>query len=571
MELNNLEKSTLVIKTFLKNNGIWDFLSSDQNIYIGGSLPFMCLSSKISDSSKIEVGDIDIYTTNCPLLFRNLNKSFIMREIVKTGVNVKFNIDSSEIPIQVITSPFDDFKDEVLDEYDCGMVSVGFHPYTSKFIIHERFIEQIKKNQFEVIHERTNPTRVKKLETRAMELFECSIVEIKLDSNTDYRPYWKNKQIINSINDTMPSPPYTQLYGNKYHCMGCTEKQDYLICKICQYRISNHFNLTIKSNDFIKKYKKVVVFGGLNGLGKIIADEIIEIGENSIQVSRTGRAGGKEINTYPFDLEKYANKYETVNKIKSSSNKKINLQNKTKIINPELLNKLLEAELVIFNAYQTLEGDHSIWNTNLDTFDPELSEKRFKINCWGYTGLMQEILEARKNYISSNVNYQDQIFVWIDANESRFEGKLSDGKHLELNMAKTACKQIFYTNANVMAGLGIIFLCWDCGWCSFHGISVDKIASKSMYLVPPKLSSQALISYISTLNIDKLYQEKKYIHDMTFYKCVDNSNIDFKLKLTSKELENIIEIEVKKKLKLNKKKLDKDELYEEVSDEKKNI
>ena len=47
-----------------------------------------------------------------------------------------------------------------------------------------------------------------------------------------------------------------------------------------------------------------------------------------------------------------------------------------------------------------------------------------------------------------------------------------------------------------MAGLGILFLCWDCGWCSFHGISVDKIASKSTYLVPPKLSSQALISYI---------------------------------------------------------------------------
>ena len=87
MEHYNIEKSTLIIKSFLKNNGIFDFLSSDPNIYIGGSLPFMCLSSKITDSSKLEVGDIDIYTKNCPLLFRNLNKSFNLTELVKTGVS----------------------------------------------------------------------------------------------------------------------------------------------------------------------------------------------------------------------------------------------------------------------------------------------------------------------------------------------------------------------------------------------------------------------------------------------------------------------------------------------------
>jgi hypothetical protein len=165
-------------------------------------------------------------------------------------------------------------------------------------------------------------------------------------------------------------------------------------------------------------------------------------------------------------------------------------------------------------------------------------KKDFKINCWGYVGLIQEILSEKKKFIQSRQIFepvQDQIFVWIDANESRFDGKLSDGKHLELNMAKTACKQIFYTNANVMAGLGILFLCYDCGWCSYHGISVDKIASKSTYLVNPKLTSKALIAYLSTFDINKLYGEKKFIHDMTFYKCVENSDIDFKQKNISNE------------------------------------
>lgn len=114
MELINLEKSTNIIKSFLGENSLLDFLSSDPNLYIGGSLPFMCLSPKITNISQLNLGDIDIYTTNCPLLFRNLNKNFKMSKIVKTGVNVKFNINCNDesIPIQIITSGFENFNDE---------------------------------------------------------------------------------------------------------------------------------------------------------------------------------------------------------------------------------------------------------------------------------------------------------------------------------------------------------------------------------------------------------------------------------------------------------------------------
>ena len=528
-------KSTNLIKQFLQNNLLLDFLNDDQNIYIGGSLPFMCLSPKITSIDELDVGDIDIYTTNCPLLFRNINREFKISNIIKTGVNVKFDIQEcknnikSSVPIQIITSPFENFETEVLDEYDCGMVAVGFHPHSSQFVIHPRFISQFEKGIFEVIHERSNPSRVKKLTERAYKLFDAKLIEIKLYSNSDYRPYWKNKQDIDCLNDVLPSPPYTQLYANKYYCLGCKEKQDYLICKFCQIRMENYFISTIKSNNFDSKYKRIVVFGGLNGLGKIMADEIIEITSNSVNLIRTGRNGGKEKNTFPFDLTDY------IEKLKPGDDLVEELKNKKSILEPELIDKIIKADLVIFNSYQTLEGDQTIWNTSINSFNAELSEKRFKINCWGYVGLIQEILNERKKYIQSRLKFepiQDQIFVWIDANESRFDGKLSDGKHLELNMAKTACKQIFYTNANVMAGLGILFLCYDCGWCSYHGISVDKIASKSSYLVNPKLSSKALIAYLSILDINKLYAEKKFIHDMTFYKCVENTNIDFKQKIT---------------------------------------
>ncbi len=137
MELLDISKSTKLIKEFLNSNQIHDFLASDPSIYIGGSLPFMCLSNKINsiaDLSESDIGDIDIYTKNCPLLFRNINRKFKPQNIIKTGVNVKFNINVSKLPIQIITSPFDDFVMDVLDEYDCDMVSVGYHPNTSTFI-----------------------------------------------------------------------------------------------------------------------------------------------------------------------------------------------------------------------------------------------------------------------------------------------------------------------------------------------------------------------------------------------------------------------------------------------------
>lgn len=99
----------------------------------------------------------------------------------------------------------------------------------------------------------------------------------------------------------------------------------------------------------------------------------------------------------------------------------------------------------------------------------------------------------------------------------KFEGKLSDGKHLELNMAKTATKQIFYTNANLLASLGVLTMCYDPMWLSWHGISINKIESKSKYLISPDISALCLLYKLGQVDFDECIDKKKVIFDFSGY------------------------------------------------------
>ena len=517
------------IKQVLKKIGIFDFLCKYEHIYIGGSLPGLSLGSENSDEIYNDINDVDIYTTNTPMLLRDINKTFEPREIIKTGVNVSFRIDHNKSTenskrIQIITSPFENFKDEVLDGYDCDMISVGYHPFSDKFIIHERFMKAYENYNFIVYYERSNLNRIEKLTVRAKKYFESNITIVKETPDVDYRPYWKNKKSLRSICDVDSSPPYIQIYSNKYRCCVCKTISEYLVCKTCDKLITGYY----QQNTFNKfPVEKMVVFGGVNGFGNIIANQAVSMG---ISVCRTTR-NPKTNSQFKFDLT-------------------------TGKINSQLMKEILDADCVVFNAYQTLENDHSIWTNNINTFDEKLALERFKINCFGYVKILQQIIEARKEYLKGtfdNKTYtyvkhkkiKDIVFVCMDANESKFEGKLQDGKHIELNMAKTAFKQIFYTNAQVLASLGILTIFACPSWLSYHGISVDKIASKSAFLIPPYLCAKVIINYVKNLDLDDLYSKKKYIHDITFYQCVnslDLSKVNLELVNEEKPIDKLVNL-----------------------------
>ena len=522
------------IGTILHNIGILDFVSKYEHIYIGGSLPGLVLGSGYSKNIYNEINDVDIYTTNSPMLLRDINKAFKPENIFKTGVNVSFKLkdDDNCKQIQIITSGFENFNNEVLDGYDCDMICVGYHPYSQQFIINDRFIKGYKDKKFILYYERSNLNRIEKLTIRAKKYFNYNVTIIKERPDVDYRPYWRNKNYLTNICDVDTSPPYTQIYCSKYKCCVCKKITEYLVCKSCDKLITGYYQQNTFNNFPIEN---MVVFGGVNGFGNIIANQAVSMG---IDVSRTTR-NPKTKSQFKFDL--------TTGKISS-----------------QLMTQILNADCVVFNAYQTLENDHSIWTTKINTFDKELALERFKVNCFGYIKILQQIINARKTYISKPTNkVKDIVFVCMDANESLFEGKLQDGKHIELNMAKTAWKQIFYTNAQVLASMGIITVFFNVNWLSYHGISVDQIASKSKFLIPPYMCAKVIINYINSLNLDVMYSNKNYIHDMSFYQLIgslDLSKVNTDLIVEEEAIDKLINL-------TNKENTEKEEPYVEIKEE----
>ena len=498
--MDTLENAQNKITNVLKNIGLLDYMKESNELYCGGSLPMLTVSQKTTTDDILTIlNDIDIYTSNIAKTLRNLNKVFgeNIINIENKGINVNFNINVSEtcksVPIQLITSPFDSFCDEVLGEYDCDLVSVGYYPYKNEFIFNKRFTNGLQNRMFSVIYEKTYMSRLEKLILRAKYYFDSDIKIVKENATGNYRPYWKGSKELCNVSEVQLSPPYIQIYCNKYKCLLCKKIQERLLCETCS-DITN-INLLKFPNNF--KIKNLLVFGGVNGLGKIIGNVAEKI---DINVFRTGRKVPDSKQYFTFDL--------------STGN-----------FSKELETQIEDSNCIIFNAYQTLEGEHSIWNTTIETFDKKLALERFTVNCFGYVKILEQLIQIRKNMIAKKKKVDDLIIIFMDANESKFDGKLQDGKHLELNMAKTACKQIFYTNAQKLAGYGVISVCYDPGWLSYHGISVDKIESKSKFLITPEMSSLILLKYIQSMNIDKLYDNKIFVHDTDVYSCIKKINI----------------------------------------------
>jgi NAD(P)-dependent dehydrogenase (short-subunit alcohol dehydrogenase family) len=336
------------------------------------------------------------------------------------------------------------------------MVSIGYH-YEKGFIVHPRFKESLARKCFICNIFRTTPERVKKLKTRAHDWFNCDLKIEGTYTEPFIYDYSNTGAKVPALLYEKNPPTYLQLFHNRYNCIKCKRECAKLVCDKCIEAIVDWKSAP--------SGKKVVVFGGVNGFGKIIANTFKSYGNTVVATSRNPTGDNKKF-----------------------------------VLGESLSNDLLEcidnADILVLNATKTLESDEKVWNTTLMSFNKDLLLDRINTNVLGYVKFMQDLCQHKLKNLG---HLRQQTLIYVDANESKFEGKMVDGKHLELNIAKCGVKQIFYTFANVITKLGMSLVCYDPGWLSYHGISIEKKKSKSQLLILPIISAMGLMSGCSSV------------------------------------------------------------------------
>lgn len=482
------------MELFLYTKKIDEVLSCDPNAYIGGSVPSYMIANYLSNYNiKFESNDIDIYTSNYPntlyLLSAQLGDQISFPK--NNGLNITFGLGTN-IKIQIMTPSFDSFVDDVLGTYDSDMVRVGYYPYKKRFIIHDLFKAGLRNKLFQCIRSHSQERRLEKLERRTKEWYRANF-ELVGDLDRDFRPYWKKGKHIKYIQDIPTPPPYIQSYMDLYSCVRCNKKTITLICNDCKELVSSRFDAIIKPQSTRKSdvVGSMTVIGGVNGFGQILNKVASASGYHTIATSRNPPPNRSKFEQFKLGKD----------------------------ISAGLKRHLATSRIIVLNAYSTLEGDHSIWTRTLDNFNFDLAKEKFTTNTLGYVKFLQEFVNLRKSHVNRAKKVEPITLVWMDANESKFENKLPDGKHLELNLAKTATKQIFYTNSNLLASVGVEVICYDPGWMSYHGISVQKIESKSDKLIPPELSAEALL-YFLAMDSSNDSTDGKNVRDVSVYDVI---------------------------------------------------
>ena len=475
---NNIEKIQTILQ--LKAPNTLQYANIDPSVYIGGSLPALCQTSATIEEILSEINDIDVYTKNYVALCAGCQLDEFC---------------------QYIPNEFSDFY-HVIENYDCDMIAIGYHPYSQKLLVTDRFINGLQKRTFawfpnEIIDD-PGEMRLQKIVRRAKKFFNAQIIVKRPANRFATAQYHK-------ITRQGMCAPYLQFFFGKFICSACNKINGKMLCDNCiQTKSFELFNCADM---------KAVVLGGVNGFGGYITNELLN---NNISTTATSRnVSAKfydEVTQIRYDLDK------------GPSN--------------ELIGAMLDADIIILNACQTLEHDEKIWTNTIDNFDYNLAFQRFQTNALGYVKLFQQFIPLRRQIRKS------QIIVFVDANESFYYDKILDGRHLELNMAKSAAKQVLCTNAGILAACGALTIAYNPGWMSFHGIDVNKdtgriitpilanIAQTPMstaqtsvnQLIPPNISAAGLVSYVlnNFHNIQNFFIQKKFMFDLSIYDLFNN-------------------------------------------------
>ena len=339
------------ITRVLSDTGIYDWLKSHEYLYVGGSLISYLMCHDTFDDTLMPPRDIDIYTTNHVASINDFNNTqFFVCNVVGCIINFKCKRNTTGLGLQFITAEVDDFYNDVLGNYDCDLVCVGFHPFSNTTVVHDRYKTACETGKFVCHKDLSSLERCKKLQLRIEKWYDGHIVYTgeQFGRVEDYYGQTEMSKSYLGVLDFVVPPKYIQLFYNKYKCIKCHTQGNNLLCIEC-------------AHDVLSKFAKcdteygAVVIGGLNGFGNIIKNMFMC---NCVDVICTSRKpNGNNCLEFQLGID----------------------------MSHALLNSIQNADILVLNATKTLDGQEEIWNNYLCDFDKGLLLDRINTNVLGYT------------------------------------------------------------------------------------------------------------------------------------------------------------------------------------------
>lgn len=190
--------------------------SAKLQVYIGGSLPMMCISGASEETILENLGDIDLYPENYPIMMSCLGP-----------------IQNDKC--QIIPHKFASFEQEVLGTYDSTMIMIGFNLKTKTFICHEDFLASLSKGTFKYILRTTSPdmhqSRFNKLLERADIFFNTTLQELNSDAVFIPDNYLRCPK-------TYQQSSYIEYFCGMIECVQCTKLSYLALCPECSAKIT---------------------------------------------------------------------------------------------------------------------------------------------------------------------------------------------------------------------------------------------------------------------------------------------------------------------------------------------
>jgi hypothetical protein len=185
-------------------------------VYIGGSLPMMCMSGASEETILENLGDIDLYPENYAIMMACLGP--IQNE-----------------KCQIIPHKFESFIEDVLGTYDSSMVMVGFDLKRKIFICRDNFVDSLSNGVFDYILRTTSPemhqSRFNKLLERAEIFFNTTLQEYDSEAVLIPDRYLR-------CSKTYQQSSYLEYFCGMINCVQCKNLSYLALCTDCSAKIT---------------------------------------------------------------------------------------------------------------------------------------------------------------------------------------------------------------------------------------------------------------------------------------------------------------------------------------------